>query len=409
MRRLLAASILSLAFIGGALAQSGIGQIPALNVVGNPTGSTAAPGAFPIFSTANAWSATQTITAPALTNALVTSHALSGTIGGSVESCVSVCINVNSDTVASGLGVNAEVINYSFGGSTVTGARTGLLIQVTQTAPANGSNPFPAYVGIAPVMLVNAGAATSIDTYFGANPQVRSAAAGARQLTGQETDVWGTSVATQQIQLGHSVEGLFVNHGSTIEAAFAFYMGASSPYGAASAPGPGWNCGFCAGEFGNSYVPLSSTGTFVGTIYSNLTTIPIGIGIDLRGFVTATADIFGRNWNVTGGGQISGTSLVSNGGSVTVGINASNTASLALANGGVGGAFAVIKNPSTTVTYNFNLPATAGSAGNVLASGGGAAAPMTWITGVTTVCTVTAGNSYTFTNGVLTTKGANCT
>lgn len=60
-------------------------------------------------------------------------------------------------------------------------------------------------------------------------------------------------------------------------------------------------------------------------------------------------------------------------------------------------------------TFNFNLPVTAGSAGNVLVSGGGGASPMTWINGVSTVCTETVGNTLTFTNGVLTTKGANCT
>jgi hypothetical protein len=395
MRRLLSAVLLSLAFIGSALAQSGIGQIPAFNVVGNPAASTAAPTAFPIFSTANAWSATQTIT-----------QALTGSAGFS-EVCNSFCINVSSDNVTSALGINDILIQHSFGGST-SGSRNGILAILTQTAPNSITNPFPAYTGLASAVVVNAGAATNVDTYFGANPQVRSAAAGARALYGQESDVWGTSVATQLFQIGHASTGIFVNHGSTFEAAYSFYMGASSPYGT-TAPGPGWSCGFCAAELSNGYVPLSSTGTLLGVYLGSLGTVPVAFGVDIRNLTASTSDMIGRNWNVSPAGAVTGSSLVSNGGSITVGINAASGASLALANGGVGGAFAVIKNPSTTVTYNFNLPATAGSAGNVLASGGGAAAPMTWITGVTTVCTVTVGNTYTFTNGVLTTKGANCT
>jgi hypothetical protein len=61
MRKFISAALLWLVFSGVALAQSGIGQIPSLNVVGNPTGSTAAPTAFPLFSTPNVWSALQTL------------------------------------------------------------------------------------------------------------------------------------------------------------------------------------------------------------------------------------------------------------------------------------------------------------------------------------------------------------
>lgn len=442
---------------------------------------------------ANSWTLPQTYTSILInpanqTQAITTTHALSGSaVFG--EQCTGLCIQVNSDTVNAGLGLNDIYINHNFGGATVRGTRTGVLVVLTQTAPNSLSNPFPAYTGLASAVVVNAGAATIIDTYFGANPQVRSAAAGAGSLYGQETDIWGTSAATQLYQIGVTGTGFFVNHGSTFEAAFAFYMGASPPYGAASAPGPGWNCGFCAAELSNAYVPISSTGTLLGVYLGSLSTIPVAIGVDLRKLVTSTADIIGANWGVSGAGNIAGSSLISNGGSIVAGINGSNGAAIALANGGVGGAFAVIKNPSTTVTYNFNLPATAGTAGDVSLSGGGVAAPNTWLTpgnltsandtnvtitlggtptaallraasltmgwtgtlavarggtgggsasgtlldnitgfastgfifrtgagaysfqaiGVSTVCTVTVGNTYTFTNGILTTKGANCT
>ena len=68
MRKLSAILLLSTALCTGALAQSGVGQLPAFNVSGNPTGSPAPPTAFPIFSTTNAWSAQQTFAANGTAN-----------------------------------------------------------------------------------------------------------------------------------------------------------------------------------------------------------------------------------------------------------------------------------------------------------------------------------------------------
>jgi hypothetical protein len=45
---------------------------------------------------------------------------------------------------------------------------------------------------------------------------------------------------------------------------------------------------------------------------------------------------------------------------------------------GPGGGIITMQNPSATASYNWNLPATAGSAGNLLTSGGGGSAPETW-------------------------------
>ncbi len=66
--------------------------------------------------------------------------------------------------------------------------------------------------------------------------------------------------------------------------------------------------------------------------------------------------------------------------SVGVGTNATTTGTVTFANGGAGGAAVTVQNNSATTGYNFNLPSAAGSAGQVLTSGGGAAAPMTWTT-----------------------------
>jgi hypothetical protein len=62
----------------------------------------------------------------------------------------------------------------------------------------------------------------------------------------------------------------------------------------------------------------------------------------------------------------------------TLGVNGTTAGKLSLANGTGGGAAVTIQNTSATSAYNFNLPATAGTSGQVLLSGGGAGAPMTW-------------------------------
>ena len=83
----------------------------------------------------------------------------------------------------------------------------------------------------------------------------------------------------------------------------------------------------------------------------------------------------------------------------TLGTNTSTTGQLGLANGNALGATVTVQNNSATAGYNFNLPADAGTAGYVLTSGGGVAAPMTWTqmpsatgsTSITTLGTVTTG------------------
>jgi hypothetical protein len=60
--RWIATVALWLGLVASAAAQTFVGPLPAGNVVGNPTGATAPPAAFPIFSTANSWTANQTLT-----------------------------------------------------------------------------------------------------------------------------------------------------------------------------------------------------------------------------------------------------------------------------------------------------------------------------------------------------------
>lgn len=62
-----------------------------------------------------------------------------------------------------------------------------------------------------------------------------------------------------------------------------------------------------------------------------------------------------------------------------LGINTNTAGTLGLANSGASGATITVKNLGCTSAYNFNLPTTAGSANNVLASQGGVSTSMTWL------------------------------
>lgn len=73
---------------------------------------------------------------------------------------------------------------------------------------------------------------------------------------------------------------------------------------------------------------------------------------------------------------------------LTIGVGGATTGQLILQNGGTSGLGVTIQNNIATGAYNFNLPSTAGTAGNPLCSGGGSASPMTW-------CTVTVPNGGT--------------
>ena len=64
---------------------------------------------------------------------------------------------------------------------------------------------------------------------------------------------------------------------------------------------------------------------------------------------------------------------------VTFGTNTSITGTLLLANGAGSGATITVQNNSATSAYNFNLPATSGTSGQILASGGGSSSAMTWL------------------------------
>lgn len=100
--------------------------------------------------------------------------------------------------------------------------------------------------------------------------------------------------------------------------------------------------------------------------------------------------------NAAGGtvlGNSSGTSAAPSYTATPVhGINTSVAGTLGLANGSASGATITVKNLGCTSAYNFNLPTTAGTSGQVLTSQGGSSTSMTWA--ANTAGTVT---SVTFT------------
>lgn len=86
----------------------------------------------------------------------------------------------------------------------------------------------------------------------------------------------------------------------------------------------------------------------------------------------------------------------------TLGVNATTAGSLGIANGGTTGATIKLQNLGATTAYNFNLPTTVGSSGQVLTSQAGGSNSMTW-------STIAAGNfavtSQSTTYPILTTDG----
>lgn len=131
-------------------------------------------------------------------------------------------------------------------------------------------------------------------------------------------------------------------------------------------------------ETGNTNVTLPTSGTLATAttpLVSGNVALQTTTGVMDSGVAPITSAGAGTLWgNPTAAAALPTFTLTP-----VLGVSGTSTGTLALANGGASGKQATIQNNSATAAnYNFNLPATAGSSGNFLTSGGGGSSPMTW-------------------------------
>lgn len=259
-------------------------------------------------------------------------------------------INITSDNGAYGEALNYFGVNASFGGPAMTGTRAGITVNLTQTAPSNpGSiqDPLRFYVGFVSNTIVSGsgdgGTGVTVSTakggYYGANFVVRSSATNTEFLVGSEDNIFGSAAATQAFQLGHNVQGLFVNNGAVLDAAYCISMSTDFPdYGTNGGPGPGWGFGIVAAEVGNGFTPLAPTGTFLGGFVTGISDIPLKYVLDMRTFLCSQFQIIGPGFTL----DPSGNAAFGDGfGVADVRINGGNSGSSGgVLRLGVGGTFA---------------------------------------------------------------------
>lgn len=131
-------------------------------------------------------------------------------------------------------------------------------------------------------------------------------------------------------------------------------------------------------ETGNTNVTLPTSGTLATAttpLVNGNVALQTTTGVMDSGVAPITSAGAGTLWgNPTAAAALPTFTLTP-----VLGVSGTSTGTLALANGGASGKQATIQNNSATAAnYNFNLPATAGSSGNFLTSGGGGSSPMTW-------------------------------
>lgn len=408
MRKLLATILISTALCGSALAQSGIGQIPSGTLLGNFSGVAAQPnptaGPFGFINT----------TVPASFTTPGYSFNDGGTTGLSFsDGLFHYAFTVTGNTPATGTGSYTALVATQFGTARDASA---FVTGTIESAIATGGSGN--YTGSNPYVVVCGTAVVAGQCPFGT-------AATLNTVVGAEIDIFSNTGATFNYK-----EGLRIADLGVIQASGAGNLSAGIVL-VRAATSPGFVYGLFFGDptVGDTVFPLTTTGAAIKLSTSARAIDSIIDGSGLAGGITngairlpdGVSPIKWPSWTMAESStliafQTSGAvnaalfqaAASTFSGTVQSG-NPSTNAGAFILTGLTSGVVTIQPGAAAAGTFNFNLPVTSGSAGNVLASGGGGAAAMTWITGVTTVCTVTVGNSYTFTNGVLTTKGANCT
>ena len=269
-------------------------------------------------------------------------------------------IAINSDTVDTGngnlVGVNMD---YSFGGSTVTGGRAGIWVNLTRTAATSASNTNRNYVGILGQDIVSAGdGGTGLTALLAKGAEFAMACAqvshtGATNLLNttcleansrMET---GSSVALKSI-MQFSGQPQDQVQGNVVDTMLWLY----DQTGAI-----GHNVGILF-DGTNQQWPISAGGTIFKAIGGGSAT---ATGIDLTG-VRFTGDAFqSHGFAVSDGGGIGASGIVINGGFSRPGLTTFGNLNTGDASPQVGD-YAVVTDATTCVA---NSPVTAGSGTHV--------------------------------------------
>jgi hypothetical protein len=408
--KILAFVILSMVFVyllDTAFAQSGVGQLPAFNIVGNPTASTAPPTAFPIFSTTNIFTVPQSITP---TPTWTAATAIDGT-----------SVNVNAFPKAAYFGANIVGVYSGFTGAVnVPGTSTQL--------QANGTSGY----------CRTAAAASLCVGQFGV---------GLINVAGGQA--WGGAFLATNSPTTQPVNGSGFNF-ATINGAECdvniMKVSAAAPTGSAaclliSSASESQPTGNYQGILlQTATVPFKSGIAFQDASASNFA---IEIGSSSSGNGAPSMSIVFET-RTAGAAPISGTLLLDALANLTTNVSFISTGA-AIQNSPASGPSLINLAPSTASQQAVNKYFDAGtlkwtvgkdtdnsffildstsSLKPLLVSAAGAVSvgetgknlnligtpiQVNGVSGVSTVCTVTVGNTLTFTNGVLTTKGANCT
>ncbi len=143
-----------------------------------------------------------------------------------------------------------------------------------------------------------------------------------------------------------------------------------------------------------------STGVLSSTSFTGAGTGLTGTASSLTaGNVTTNANLTGPITSVgnatavagAAAGQVYAGATPSFTATPVLGVNATTSGTLGLANGGGSGATVTLGNPGATSAYNWNYPTTAGSVGSILTSAAGITNPNVWLADVATGQVLTSG------------------
>jgi hypothetical protein len=329
-----------------------------LKLLGSSTGVTT-------FTSANAGASNFTITVPAITGTLITT-ADTGTIPTAALAAAAVTY-AKIQNVA-GLSVVGRSASSSGVSADITGTANQFL-GVNSAGTTLGFQTMSGDATLASGVLTIANAAVTYAKFQ--NIAGLSVAGRSASSSGVGADITGTAG-----------QFLAVNAGGT---ALAFQSTASLAQGGTNASLTASNGGIFYST-GSAGAILSGTATAGQILRSGSSAAPAWSTATYPATVAISTILYGSSSNVVdalatcNAGVIAtnSTGVPSCSVTPTLGVNGTTTGQLSFASGGASGASVTVQNPSATAAYSFNLPATAGTAGQPLLSGGGAGTAQTY-------------------------------